>query len=51
MQLDVHDTRRRIDRAYESIRKNQVLPENEKQKIFSFDEFLAASSRMRFQHF
>jgi hypothetical protein len=41
-QLDVHDTKRRIERAYESIQKNQALPENEKQKIFAFDEFLAA---------
>ncbi|MGA2627219.1 MAG: hypothetical protein ABSF63_09185 [Candidatus Bathyarchaeia archaeon] len=42
MQLDVHDTKRRMERAYESIRRNQTLPENEKQKIFAFDEFLAA---------
>jgi hypothetical protein len=42
MQLDVHHTSRRIERAYESIRSNRVLPESEKQKIFAFDQFLAA---------
>lgn len=42
MQLDVHDTERRIERAYESIRKNEALPDTEKQKILAFDEFLAA---------
>lgn len=42
MQLDVHDTKRRIERAYESIRRNQALPDSEKQKILAFDEFLAA---------
>jgi hypothetical protein len=42
MQLDVHDTKRRIERAYESIRKNPELPETEKQKFLAFDEFLAA---------
>jgi integrase/recombinase XerD len=42
MQLDVHDTKRRIERAYESIGKNKALPDSEKQKILAFDEFLAA---------
>jgi len=42
MQLDVHDTKRRIERAYESLRRNGVLPESEKEKIMAFDEFLAA---------
>ena len=42
MQIDVHDTKRRIERAYESIRKNPALPDTEKQKILVFDEFLAA---------
>jgi hypothetical protein len=42
MQLDVHDTKRRIERASESIRRNQALPEDGKQKIFTVDEFLGA---------
>lgn len=42
MQLDVHDTKRRIDRAVQSIRSNRSLPESEKEKILKFDEYLAA---------
>jgi len=42
MQLDVHDTMRRMERAYDSIARNKAIPETEKQKILSFDEFLAA---------
>ena len=42
MQLDVHDTKRRMERAYESLRRSQLIPDAEKQKILGFDEFLAA---------
>jgi integrase/recombinase XerD len=42
MQLDVHDTKRRIERAYDSIARNKAIPATEKQKILAFDEFLAA---------
>jgi integrase len=42
LQIDVHDTRRRLERATKGINDNKKLPESEKKKILAFDEFLAA---------
>lgn len=42
MELDVHDTKKRIKRAVLVIRKDESLPECEKEKIIKFDEYLAA---------
>jgi hypothetical protein len=45
MQLDVHDTKRIIERAYDSIRRNDALPDTEKQKIlFSMNFWLPSRS-------
>ncbi len=42
MQLDVHGTARRIERATKTLRENGKVPDVEKKKILAFDEYLTA---------
>lgn len=42
MQLDVHGTARRIERAIQTLQENKKIPEGDKQKILAFNEYLEA---------